>query len=188
MRKEAVDRRPVLKSVAFKSSASLDLEKGISKDTHEHRLPTARWWVAPVRAESFWFFSERPLCAANWHHSTLALKLSQKVVLYWIIKGTEHDNQIHPAYMHSHPCPITNPSYLLASLCFALGHIPLPQGHCRVALQPSTQQVPSVMRSLGESKIFTMSRYSLCRHDLLGKLNNPFPNLFIPTLSRWEPC
>lgn len=44
-----MDRRPVLKSVAFKSSASLDLEKGISKDTHEHRLPMARWWVAPVR-------------------------------------------------------------------------------------------------------------------------------------------
>lgn len=56
---------PIVSSVAFKPSASLNLEKGTSKDTHEYELPMARWWETPVMAASFWFFSDRPLCAAN---------------------------------------------------------------------------------------------------------------------------
>lgn len=45
----------------------LELEKGTSKDTPEHGLPMARWWETPVRAVNFrFFFSDWPLCAANW--------------------------------------------------------------------------------------------------------------------------
>lgn len=73
-RRKRVIEDPVLSSVAFKPPASLYLEKGISKDTHEHGFPMARWWKATGRAVSFWFFSsDWPLCATNWLHSTLAL-------------------------------------------------------------------------------------------------------------------
>lgn len=44
----------------------MESEKGTSKDTPEHGLPMARWWETPVRAANFqFFFSDRPLCAAN---------------------------------------------------------------------------------------------------------------------------
>lgn len=105
----------------------------------------ARWWEARVKAVSFLVvFSAQPFCAANWLHGTLALVTSQKVVLCWILRGTEHDNQIHPASMHCRPWPITNQSFLLSIGFLVPGlrtHL-LPQGYSslkrRGSITPNT--------------------------------------------------
>lgn len=114
--------------MAFKPLASLNSEKGTSKYIHEHGFPMARWWEAPGRAVSFWFFFSDWPFMCNQLTSQYS-ELSQRVELYRISKGTEHDNQIYPPPLNSHPCLITNSSDPLVSLCFAPGYILLPQGH-----------------------------------------------------------